>query len=397
MGFQAGGQMSEQVTAQGPVAWPPMPSAPETATAGRSKPPLASRLSPADREALGIWALAYAALMVLAWASAWAFRSGSQRGPLAPFQQWEADWQQNIAAHGYFSAASEPHAVAFFPGFPLVLAAVHLVLRDWVLSELVVSFCAGAVAVVALSRLAGTSRAALVLVTMPAAVFLLVGYEESLFLALAVPAWLAARQGRWLLAGSLAAGAGLVRPEGVWLTVALAVMALTGAGPWRQRLASTAKAALGLCGPVAYGAYLWAATGTPWAWSRAQQAGWDLHLVTPWRSIRTTWWAAFEHPLGAGYSFEFQVELVAFVAVVAAAVCFGVARRWPEMTLCGLAAVTAVTQTWIVAMPRTLLVLFPVTAAIAVWPARARWAWVGVFGPLAVVFGLLYLAGQWAG
>lgn len=389
--------MSERVTARGPLAWPPMPPGQETAETVNGKSRLISRLSPADREALGIWALAYAALMVLAWASAWVFRSGARRGPLAPFQQWAADWQQNVAAHGYFSAASQPHSVAFFPGFPLVLALVHLVLWDWVLSELVVSFCAGAVAVVALTRLAGTSRAAAVLVTMPAAVFLMVGYQESLFLALAVPAWLAARNERWLLAGSLAAAAGLVQSDGVWLTVALIVMALTAAGPWRPRLADGAKAALGLCGPAAYEAYLWAATGTPWAWSRAQQAGWDLHLVAPWRSIRTTWWAAFEHPFGTAYSFEFQVELAAFAAVVVAAVCFGVARRWPEMTLCGLAAIAAVTQTWIVAMPRTMLVLFPIAAAIAAWPKRARWAWVGLCGPLTVVFGLLYLAGQWAG
>lgn len=353
------------------------------------------RLSRADREALGIWAVAHAALFVLAWASAWELRSGNARGPLAPYQHWDAAWQQNIAAHGYFSAASAPHSAAFFPGFPLALAAVHMVLRNWVVSELVLSGAALAVAMVALTRLAGTSRAALVLAAMPAAVFLTVGYQVSLFLALAIPAWLAARRGRWPLAAGLAAAAGVVRPDGVWLTVALVVMALTG--PAGRRLRSAAVMSCGLAGPAAYELYLRAETGSWLAWARAQQGGWDMHLVTPWSAWRTTWWAAFEHPLGAGYAFEFQAEMAALVVMLVAALWFAVARRWPEAVLCGLAVVAVGTQTWYQGVLRTLLVLFPVAVAVAWWPRWARWAWLSAGVPLAVVFGLLFLAGRWAG
>ena len=37
----------------------------------------------------------------------------------------------------------------------------------------------------------------LYLITMPAAIFLMVGYAECLFLALAIPAWRSAIRGRW--------------------------------------------------------------------------------------------------------------------------------------------------------------------------------------------------------
>lgn len=364
---------------------------------------LTGRLTRPDREALAVWGFAHVALFILAWVSAYVFRTGYSRGPLAPFQQWDAAWQQNIAAHGYFSSASLPHSVAFFPGFPFALAVAHLVLRNWVLSGLAVSGIAGCVAVVALSRLAGTSRAAVALVTMPAAVFLMTGYQESLFLAFAVPAWLAGRRGSWLAAGTLAFYAGLVRPDGVWLTLALTVMALTQNREVKQRLHDALVAAYGLLGPACWELYLWFKTGTPWAWPRAQQAGWGMHLAWPWSAWQETWEAAFGHRLSAADSFVFQVELAAFVTMFIAVVCFAVLRRWPECVLCGAAVIAVGTQTWYEGVSRTLLVLFPVIAAVAAWPERGNrgqmaWRlWLSVCGPLAVVFGLLYMSGQWAG
>lgn len=355
---------------------------------------LRRRMSRADLEALGYWAGAHLTFLILAWASAWAFRSQRSRGTLAPFEQWDAVILRGIAAHGYFAQGPKAHDVAFFPGWPLALAAIHLVLRNWAASELVLAGAASLAAMVAVTRLAGTSRAALILAVMPAGVFLFAGYAEPLFLALAVPAWLAARRGRFLLAGWLALAAGLARPDGVWLTAALAVMALTGSAP---RVLSAARACLGFLGPAAYECYLCMTTGTPWAWSRAQQAGWDMHAVWPWKSWQTTWWISFEHPYGAQYALEFQVQMAAVVVVAAAVAAFGVSRRWPEFTACALALASAVSATWLESTARLLLVLFPVAVAVARWPRMARAAWLWACVPLAVVTGLAYLMGQWAG
>ena len=93
-----------------------------------------------------------------------------------------------IAQYGYFSPAERlyPDQIAFFPGFPVVLDVVHAVVRQWTVSGLIVSFVAGAIAVVAMSRiaeldyLAGSGgRAVLFLVVSPAAIFLAAGYTEA--------------------------------------------------------------------------------------------------------------------------------------------------------------------------------------------------------------------------
>ena len=356
-------------------------------------------LSADDRAALGMWAAAHLALLVLAWAAAWIYRSSPSHAPLTGgFEHWDASLLRNIAQYGYFSPHSKPNNVVFFPGYPMTLAAVHLILRNWVLSELAVSGIAGCFVVVSLSRLAGRRRAVLYLLTAPAAIFLMVGYTECLFLAFAIPAWHAATRDRWWRAALLAGLSGLVRPDALFPIPPLVVMALTV--PQGPRLANAAKACCALAGPAAYEIYLAVCTGTWKALERAQQAGWDLHEVTPVQALKTTWWAAFRHPFSAADAFEFQLELAAMAAMVLATLAFLCSRRWPEALYCSLAALTLGTQTWYQAGQRTLLLLFPIWIALAALGARRPWfqyVYLSVCAPLAVVVGLLFLSSQLAG
>jgi hypothetical protein len=378
------------MTGSGPVpevdAWTAVAAGrqPPDPVAGRGLPAMLrrrARLNLDERAALGMWAAAHVTLLVLAWAAAWVYRASPDHAPLTGvFEHWDAVWLRNIAQFGYFSPHSMADSTAFFPGFPLVLAAAHLVLRNWVLAELAVSAVAGCFAVVSLTRLAGSRRAVLYLVTMPAAIFLMVGYAEALFLALAIPAWRSAVMGRWWRAALLAGLAGLVRPDALYLIPALAVMALTG--PRGHRLANAVKACSALAGPAAYEVYL------------------TVHLATPLSALKTSWWAAFRHPFSAAVAFEHQLELGAMAVMVLATLAFLAFRRWPEAVYCGLAAVSLGTQTWYQTGPRTVLMLFPICVALAAADARRPWiryAYLSVAAPLAVLVGLLFLAYQWAG
>ncbi len=379
------------------------------------------RLDGGDRAALGLWAAAHLALFVLAWVAAWVYRTDPSHAPLTgTFQQWDANLLRNIAQYGYFSSHSTPNNAVFFPGYPLVLAAVHLILRNWTLSELVVSGVAGCFAVVSLARLAGNRRAVLYLLTMPAAIFLMVGYAECLFLALAIPAWHAATKGRWYRAAVLAGLSGLVREDAVWLILALIVMALTGPPVipprrdlrahdlwdlgWANRISprfgNAVKCYYALLGPAAYWIYLGVCTGIWNAWERADQAGWGLHPVSPVQALRATYMRAFQHVLPASFAFEYQLEIGAEAVMVLAALAFLCRRRWPEGVYCGLAAIVIGTQTFYATGPRTLLLLFPICTALADLETRRPWVkylYFGISAPLAVVMGLLFLAGQSVG
>ena len=352
-------------------------------------------------------------LAVLAYAAAWIGSDNTAHLPLlSGFQHWDSVLLTDIAAHGYFGAGPTAHNVAFFPGYPAALAAVHLAVRNWVASGLLVSLAAGSVAVVAITRFAGTQRAALYLITAPVAVFLTVGYSESLFLAFAIPAWNAGRAGRWRRCGVYGCLAAFTRADGLFLIGALAIMALTrpdgqpepepaGSRPTpRARFAALSGVSLSLIGPAVYEFYLYLHTHRWSAWADANRAGWDLHYVGPWQALKTSYWGAFQHPYGAEFGFMEQLEICCLAVMLLAALVFAARRRWPEAVYCGLAVIALGTQTWYQSVPRTMLVMFPIWVALARFARSRPWAgaaYLGVSGSLAAVIAMLYLSGAWAG
>jgi Mannosyltransferase (PIG-V) len=270
------------------------------------------RLQPADWAALGIWLASRAVLLIVSLCYEYVTSRGSSSW-LGLWQHW--DWYRylTIAEYGYTSGkgpAYDSNIVAFFPGFPLLLRAVHVVVRNWAASGLLVSLVASGVAVVALARLAqfeyesrhpgadpvsggkAAQTAALLLVCAPAAVFLAAGYTESLFLAFAVPGWLAARRHHWVSAGVLIALACTIRINGLFAAAGVLVMFLMSRPGLRDWSRSPALL-LPLAAAGAYMAYLKDITGDWLAWLHAEQQGWQRKLTNPITAWRASWNLAF--------------------------------------------------------------------------------------------------------
>ncbi|WP_069170931.1 mannosyltransferase family protein [Streptomyces griseus] len=396
----------------------PVPD-PPPAGDGTASRPWAPRalLDPADRQVLwlylltrvAVWGTAYAARRVFT-----ADRGARHSGSVASaFEQWDWGHFLHIARDGYFPGRSGPwtagwdHREAFFPGFPLVLRAVHTVIPDWTAAGLLVSFVSGGVAVLALARIARLHlahqdvgrRAVLMLLCSPCAVFLAAGYTESLFLALALPAWLAARRHHWVLAGTLTALATTVRVSGLFLAAALLVHFLLSK-PAHRRPRHLPWLALPALPVVAYSSYLHAHTGDWMAWKHAQEAGWYRTFHTPWEAWGNTWNAAFGHAHGPGYAFMSQVELAAMVVGV---LLFGLLvrqRRPAEALYVALSLCALGTSYWYTSVPRATLLWWPLWITVAVRSLRTPrflTAYLCLAAPLTTVFALAFLSGRWAG
>jgi hypothetical protein len=353
------------------------------------------RLSPRERRVLAQWGVAHIALAAICWATAWMKgRPSLYQALVGNYAQWDVNWYQGIAAHGYFSGRGPgPNSVAFFPGYPALLAAVHLVVRDWTIAGLLISAAAGATALICMVRLAG-ERAALYLLIAPAAVYLMVGYSEALFLALALPAWMAARRRDWRAAAAFAAYAGLVRVTGLFLIAALLAAAATSERG--RRLRAVAWISVAAVGPSLYEVYLRAGSGSWTAWFTASRNGWGLHFVGPWTSLKDTWNWAFGGGVPPGPAVMYQIEIV-FMAVAAALTAVLLRRRqWPEALYCGLAVVTLGTSTYYQSVPRAVLLMWPLYVLVA-QTARHR-PWVGqmyawLSGALALLVAVFFFLG----
>ncbi|MFE5613955.1 mannosyltransferase family protein [Streptomyces sp. NPDC056524] len=375
------------------------------------------RLSAADRDVLWLYLLTRAAVWTTAYCARWIFPAdagGRDPGPaLASFERWDWGHFLNVARDGYFPAGSGPwnadwdNREAFFPGFPLALRAVHAVVPHWTAAGLLISFVAGGVAVLALARIArlylpdarAGRRTVQLLLLSPCAVFLAAGYSESLFLALALPAWLAAQRGAWPLATTLAALATTVRISGLFLAAALALHFVLAARTRadRGRLPWLALPALPA---VLYAWYLHAHTGDWMAWKHAQERGWYRRFHAPWEAWSTTWESAFAHVQTTGYAFMFQAELLTMLVGLALAALLIRRRRWPEAVYIALSLWALGTSYWYTSIPRATLLWWPLWVTLAAWTLRHprfRTAYLCLVAPLSTVFALTYLTGRWAG
>lgn len=365
----------------------------------------------AVRAALVPYAAVRAGLLLLAFVGAWTVSRTVVDSPsdyLARWYRWDAVLFGRIAEFGYGGDPSlppDPGLPSFFPGYPLLLRAVHLVVPSWVVAGLVVSVVAGAVAAVALVRVAqldglGTAlggRAVLYAFSAPYAVFLVAGYSEPVFLALALPAWIAARQDRWVAAGLLAGAAASVRVTGVFLGVALVVHYAVVVRRLRW-------SALPLLAPFAvvgaYLTYLHARTGNWLAWTDAQERGFGRRFTWPWDALRTTLEAGASSAQSPEYRFSFYAETGFAALGVVLVVLLLRSRRWAEATYVGLSVGALVSSTFFFSVSRAALLWWPLPLMLAAAAARRPWVhalYLAGSLPLLAAVTLTFTAGAWTG
>ncbi len=150
---------------------------------------------------------------------------------LGPAVRWDGGFYTSIAVHGYHAGAVQ----AFFPLYPLAIAAVRFLLGSALVSAIVVSLGCLAISSILLHRLAerdfgkeAARLAVLALALAPASLYFSMAYPEALLLALTLGAVYAARTERWWLAGTLGALASATHESGVLIAVPLALMYLYG-------------------------------------------------------------------------------------------------------------------------------------------------------------------------
>jgi len=364
----------------------------------------------AVRATLPTWLASRVAVALLASVTAGVL-SGAAPSQVPGFRdlwnRWDVGLFTKVARWGYHSPQYADKTDVDFPGMPLAIHLVHLVARDWIISGILVSFIAGAVAAAALWRLSaddvGPEKAqvsVLTLILFPYAVFLFAGYSEALFLAFASTAWLAATRHRWWLAGLLAAGAAGTRVTGIPLAIGLAVQYVVERRRAGERLIATDGLALGL--PVlpvlGFLAYLHGKTGRWNSYTLAMKEGWHRWIDWPWVGWRQTWDVAFHHPQSSAWAWFWRGELGAVVVGVMLTIVLLRSARWGEATFLGAATLLMSSSNFYASGIRTILVAFPLYLALGRGAARVPWlrgAYIWLSAPVMAAFVVAFTQGQW--
>jgi Mannosyltransferase (PIG-V) len=324
---------------------------------------------------------------------------------MAFWNLWDAPHYLDIARDGYVTTGKAADYIVFFPMYPYATRVANwLVPGDLLTAAFVVSGVASITAAVLLAYLvradggddAQATRASWFLLIFPTAYFLHLPYTESLFLTFLLGAFLAARTGRWAVAGLVGALAAATRLNGVLLLPALMVEAYLQYR--RSGRVDRSFLWIGLVGAgfLAYLAINQHYFGNPFHFQDVQATVWFKELQAPWTSV-----TGLADSL-AGRKPEEQVMLsmeLVFLAIGLAAAVLAFRFSRPSYAVWALLNVALFASTsWIQSTPRYAITLFPIFLMLA---AVTRRQWAGMLASawslgLMVMFTALFALGHWA-
>jgi 4-amino-4-deoxy-L-arabinose transferase-like glycosyltransferase len=344
------------------------------------------------------------------------------RGILQIWNYWDAPHYLDLAVLGYRAVdpgvqmidgyqraypGDLPLYIVFFPLFPWLVGAVNVLLHEPLVSAFIVSTVASLFVAPLLYRLVRADEgrrvallAAWFVLIFPTAYFLHIGYTESLFLALVLGSFLAARNDRWWLAGFLGGLAALTRINGLVLIPALAADAWLAwdADPEHRIRAEWLAIGLVAVGFVGYLALNLVVYGDAFAFLQIQREHWFKELAPPWQGISGVihFITDSREPIDAlkyGW-FELSFIVLGLVGTVVAALRFR--PSWFVWMMGNWLLFTS--TSFVLSVPRYSLTLFPLFAWFALLGRRPAMA----VGLSMVSIGLLgyfvseFAVGRWA-
>ena len=222
--------------------------------------------------------------------------SMSHAGWLEIWNHWDATHYLRLAETGYVAAGDSRVSLVFFPLYPWLVRGAAFFVHDYMAAALLVSGVASIATGLLLRRLVlcdesdeVARNAVWFLFIFPTSYFLHIAYRESLFLALTLGCFLAARKEGWTATGLLGAAACLARVNGLILIPALAAEV---ALQYRRTRRLNWRWFWIVLIPLGFPAYLWLnhhVTGDFFAFARIEQEHWYKKFASPWFGVHDVW------------------------------------------------------------------------------------------------------------
>jgi hypothetical protein len=335
-----------------------------------------------------------------------AFQVGHFPLSLLIWAHWDGVWYLLLALQGYPSQVGILHA--FFPAFPGLIHVLGTLLGgNYLLAGVLVNRLLLFPTVAIFTQLVreecgnqAAESAPLFFVLVPAAVFFLAVYTETLFLLACLACFLALRHQRWLLAGLCCALATATRLPGIVLVGAVFVEGIVTRRGWK----GLGAAALGCAGMLAYVLYLAVTTHDPLAFQHAYLYGWGndhqftLNILAG--PLRYASWLVAGWPWHTAGDFINLSYVLAVVLDVALLAAMWRALGWSYRLFALGSILLPLFSSTIFAYNRYSVVLFPFLLVACRWTATRptlRQAVLLTMGAFSLLNIVLFTAGYWVG
>jgi hypothetical protein len=319
------------------------------------------------------------------------------------WDHWDAQHYLYLATHGYSATGDARNLIAFFPLYPALISAIAATGLPARTAALLISNVAGVVAAILLYEVArrdlrenAAFRAAAFFIVFPTAYFLLVGYTEALFCALAFGAVLATRRQRWLFAGLLGGLAAAARLTGLALLPFLLIELFYARHALRAVWQAVIAPVLIVLGFLTYLTTNLLVLGDAFAFVNVQRQHWSHSLSAPWvgfaDAIRGISWRVPWEKLTVGGG-----EAAGGIAAYATTVLSWLRLRPSDAAYATVLTVMVTFLPFWLSIPRYLLAMYPLF--LLVGRISYRWVYLAMVAASFVgllVFGLAFGRGYWA-
>jgi hypothetical protein len=290
-------------------------------------------------------------------------------------EAWDGGWYVHAAHYGWPHAVPTSHGhlaystLAFFPAFPLAIRAVAVTGVTYLFAGVLAALFFQIVMVILIWQLAKevwseavADRGLLLFLFGPGAVAFGLIYSEAMLFAAAAACLLALRRRWWVVAGLSAAVGTAVRPVGIALVACCAweaISVIRSERQWRPLLAPL----LSPLGVISWAAYLWAYTGNPFIWSKAEKAWNDT--FDPFNLIKRV----FFHELAKQGLLQGRILPVAGALFALGALVLLLKARAPASLVVYSTVVVAISASSRVVglRPRLIETAFPLVLILGYW------------------------------
>jgi len=319
------------------------------------------------------------------------------------WNRWDAINYQKLAEFGYNAGDEMRPRLVFYPLYPWAVRLFTFITHDYLFSAFIVSTIASLVTAILFYRLVKheyskelAERAVWFLFIFPTSYFLHIGYTESLFLMLAVGAFLAARKQRWLLCGVIGAFACLSRVNGLVLIPALLVEAgnqYWTTRRWQWHWLAIGIIGLGFCGYLLLNQHV---TGDPFAFSSIMRANFHKSLTWPWVGIDSTL-GAFQREAADAEMIGVQELTFILLGLICTVISWFKLRPvysvWMTVNWLLFTSVT-----FVLSVPRYTLTMFPIFVLFGMLARRRIWMVAISFWSILYLafFSSIFTWGRWA-
>lgn len=326
-------------------------------------------------------------------------------GWLGLWNRWDAIHFLNVAQNGYQTTGTARFEIVNYPLFPWLTRLVALVFGNYILSGLFVTGIASVAAGLLLQKLilldysrVIARRGVWFMFIFPTSYVFHVPYSESVLMAFAIGSLLAARNGRWPLAGILGALACMSRVNGLVLIPSLLVEA--GSQYWIERRFRWSWLWIGFTclGVITYLMLNYYVSGDPFLFMRYAREHWNQVLSWPWIGVREKVISAFQAGTDSESWVMIEVQGLLFIALGLIATVWAWIKLRPSYAMWMTGNWLLFTSTtFLISVPRFTVVMFPLYILFSRLSVNRLWYWaITVWSLLYLaLFTGLYVEGQW--